>query len=119
MVTIADGERVGKSVIERQILTGVVSHGQWARLAMRRAALAHPRIHRAAVPCRVLSAPAMIEISHTLRVRACGVEAEWQHIAIRMDGIGLREDRPAIGKLRRVRIPEATHTGERPEVMVE
>ena len=110
MVGVADRERVGERVVERDVLAGQVGH---------RAALlaGDPLVVLAVVPApRGCRASRAARSWRNCRPEVVGVRVERQDVA---RAVRLVPDRLAAGQGHRARVAEAAHAAQRAEVVVE
>ena len=122
VVAVADRERVGQGVIERQLGAGEVAHGDRAVVvAVGRQVGGDERVHRPAVPAVVLAAPAVVDVVGVVAVlgRRLVLQVERLGVAGRGD-----PDAGLVAVLvedagERVRVGEACHPGQGAEVVVE
>jgi hypothetical protein len=119
VVAVADGERLGRRELERQVGAGVVTHHVRAVLAVGLAVRRQPAVHLAAVPGVVLDLPGVRRRRDLLRVGRVRVEVERQRVARRVLGVRLVEDRLAVRQPCRVRVSEPADARQRAEVVVE
>ncbi len=119
VVPIADGERIGQRELERDVLAGVVAHHVWAVGLVGRSVGGQPVVQLAAVPGLVLHVVLVRRGRDLLGLGAVCVEVERQQIPVRIHRVRLVEHRSAGRQRDRVRIVEAGHSGQGPEVVVE
>lgn len=110
MVRVADGERVRERVVERDVLTGEVSH--------RRSGLGgHPLVVRALVERPMAACPVVVQVLEELQPEIVGRRPERQYL-LAEDAL-LVPDRHSAGQRDRTRVTESAHTLHGAEVVIE
>ena len=113
MVAIADGERVGQGILERDVGAREIAH---RLLGLGR----HPVVPQAVVAGAVVAVPTMVQVPRVLGVHLRRVHVEWQQIAeVRPGRVRLLEDGGAVRVLQRLLVGEAPHAPQAAEVVVE
>jgi hypothetical protein len=77
VIGIANGERVGQRVVERDIAPRQMRHGRGALLL-------HPAIVLAGIPCRMSGRPVMRQVLEKLQPEIVGAGAKRQHMTLAM-----------------------------------
>ena len=113
VVAIADGERVGHGVLERDVAAGEVAH---RLLGLGR----HVVVPHAVVAGAVVADPAVVQVPRVLGVHLRRVHVERQQVAeVRPGRVRLLEDGGAVRVLQRLLVREAAHALQAAEVVVE
>ncbi len=110
MVGVAEGERVGEGVVERDVVARQVRHGG-RRLG------GHPVVVLALVEGALATRPVVVEALEELHAEVVGRRAEGQRLLARV--VGLVPDGLAAGQGHRARVAEAPDTAQRAVVVVE
>src|SRR6185312_10960361 len=92
VVSVANGESIGESVIKRNVRASEIPHGERAAFAIGGAMSRNPPVHLAAVPASMLRSPSMVQDMKALSAGPAGVEMEGQLLAIWIERIGLAKN---------------------------
>jgi hypothetical protein len=111
-VAVADGEGVGQGVLEGNVRTGEVPHGELALGG-------DPLVLGAVVDRLVARVPPVVEAAERLRLERAGVETERQRVPLGPLPVRLAEDRVPVREDDALLVVEAADTVEGAQVVVE
>jgi hypothetical protein len=115
VVGVADGERVGQRVVERDVLAAQVGHRDGGLLRL------DPTVVVAVGERRVLAVPAVVDVLDERQPEVLEVRPEREDLVgqVLVLGRGLLPDGLAVAQRHRVRVAEAADPSHRAEVVVE
>jgi hypothetical protein len=108
VVAVADGEGVGERVLERDLVPGEVAHRLFGLGR-------HPVVPQPAVPGRVVTDPAVVEVAVDLVGEVAGEEVAEVGAAL----VGLGENAGPVRVGEDLLVAEPPDPAERPEVVIE